>query len=101
MIRHALLRSTRPIGPLPITVIEPALRTLLMTTIGDPPLIATGVAAAMQTAIALSVIATRAEKKRRTAITAQTNPQPQNHFARNRHPPSPAGLDNGYGFVAP
>jgi hypothetical protein len=101
LIRHARLRSTRTIGPLPITVVEPAFRTLLMTTIGDAMLIATGLAAAMQTAITLSVIATRAEKKRRTAITAQTNPQQQNHFARNRHPPSPAGLDNGYGFVAP
>jgi len=34
-------------------------------------------------------------------ITAQANPQPQNNFAMNRHPPSQAGLDNGYGFVAP
>jgi hypothetical protein len=52
-----------------------------MTTISGAPLIATGLAAAMQAAIALSVVATRAEKKRRAAFPAQTNPQPQNHFA--------------------
>ena len=34
MIRHALLRSTRPIGPLPIPVIESAFRTLLIAAVG-------------------------------------------------------------------
>jgi hypothetical protein len=47
------------------------------------------------------MIAMRAEEERRPAFTAQTNPQPQNYFAIDRHLPSPAGLDNGSGFVAP
>jgi hypothetical protein len=101
LIRHALLRMARPVFPLAVAVIESAFGTLLMTTIGVASLIQTGLAAAMHTAIALPTITMRAEEERRPAFTAQTNPQPQNHFAMNRHPPSPAGLDNGNGFVAP
>jgi hypothetical protein len=96
-----LTRTARPVLPLAVAVIKSAFGTLLMTTIGSAPLIQTGLAAAMQTAIALPTITMRAEEERRPAFTAQTNPQPQNYFAMNRHPPLPAGLDNGYGFVAP
>lgn len=101
MIRHALLCTARPVLPLAVAMIESAFGTLLMTTIGAAPLIQTGLTPAMQTAIALPAVALRAEEERRLAFTAQTNSQPQLHFALNRHPPSPAGLDNGNGFVAP
>jgi hypothetical protein len=86
LIRHALLRMARPVFPLAIAVIESAFGTLLMTTIGAASLIQTGLAAAMHTAIALPTITMRAEEERCPAFTAQTNPQPQNHFAMNRHP---------------
>jgi hypothetical protein len=82
-------------------VIETAFGALLMSSIGAAPLIQPGLPAALQTAIALPVITSRAEEERRLAFTAQTNPQSQNRLAMNRHPPSPAGLDNGYDFVAP
>ena len=82
-------------------MIETAFGTLLMAPIGDAPLIQPGLPAALQAAIALPVITLRAEEKRSLAFTAQTNPQPQNRLAKDRHPPSPAGLDNGYDFVAP
>ena len=82
-------------------MIESPFGTLLMTTIGAAPLIQTDLVPAMQTAVALPAVAMGAEEERGPAFTAQTNPQPQNHFAMNRHPPSPAGLDNGNGFVAP
>ena len=101
MIRHALLRMARPVFPLAIPVIESAFGTLLMTTIGTAALMQTGLAAAKQTAIALPTVAVRAEEECRATFTALTSPQSQNHFAVNRHPPSPAGLDNGHGFVAP
>lgn len=100
MIRHAL-RMARPVLPLAVAVIEAALGALLMTTIGAAPLIQPRLPAALQTAIALPMITMRAEEERRLALTAQTNPQPQNHFAIDRHPPSPAGLDNDSDFVAP
>jgi hypothetical protein len=100
LIRHAL-RMARPVFPLAVAVIEAAFGTLLMTTVGAAPLMQAGLVPAMQTAIALATIAMRAEEERRLAFTVQTNPQPQNHFAIDRHPPSAAGLDNGSGFVAP
>ena len=90
-----------PVFPLAVAVIEPAFGTLLMTTIGVAPLIQAGLVPAMQTAIAMPTVAMRAEEECRPTFTAQTHPQPQNHFAMHRHPPSPAGLDNGNGFVAP
>jgi hypothetical protein len=82
-------------------VIEAAFRTLLMPAIRTAPLMQSSLVAAVQAAIALSAITMRAEIERHPAFTAQANPQPQNNFAMNRHPPSQAGLDNGYGFVAP
>ena len=82
-------------------MIETAFGTLLMASIGAAPLLQPCLPAALQTAIALPVITLRAEEERRPAFAAQTNPQSQNRLARNRHPPSPAGLDNGYDFVAP
>ena len=82
-------------------MIETAFGTLLMASIGAAPLLQACLPAALQTAIALPVITLRAEEERRPAFTAMTNSQPKNHFAMNRHPPSPAGLDNGYDFVAP
>jgi hypothetical protein len=91
---------TESIFPLPVTVIEAAFRTLLMPAIGTASLMKPRLVATVQAAIALSAITTRAEKERPPAFTAQTNSQPQNNFAMIRHPPSQAGLDNGYGFVA-
>jgi hypothetical protein len=82
-------------------VIEAAFRTLLMPAIRTAPLMKSSLVAAVQAAIALSAITMRAEIERRPAFTAQANPKPQNNFAMNRHPPSQAGLDNGYSFVAP
>ena len=72
-----------------------------MPAIGTAPLMKPRLATTVQAAIALPAITMRANKERFPTFTAQTNPQPQNNFAMLRHPPSQAGLDNGYGFVAP
>jgi hypothetical protein len=82
-------------------MVEPSFRTLLVAAIGAAPLMEPGLIAAGQAAIALSAITTRTEKKQRATIAAQANPPPENHFARNRHASSQAGLDTSNGSVAP
>ena len=37
MIRHAPTAAAFPVGPLPVAVIEPSLRALLVTPVGVPP----------------------------------------------------------------
>jgi hypothetical protein len=46
LIRHARRRVTLPVGTLPVTMIEPALRTLLVTPVGSTVLPAPGFPAA-------------------------------------------------------
>jgi hypothetical protein len=86
--------------PLPVAMIEPSLRTLLVPAIGAAPLMEPGLIAASEAAIALSAITARTEKKDRAAFAAQAKPLPENHLAKNRHACSQAALDNGLGFVA-
>jgi len=82
-------------------MIEPSLRTLLVTAIGGAPLMEPGFGAAGGATIALSAITVRTEKKHRVTLSAQANPQPENHFARGRHTSPQAGLDTSNGSVAP
>ena len=101
MIRHARLLPAPAVFPLAVAMIEPAFQTLLVATVGTAALPEPRLAAAGQAAIALSTVAVRTEKERRTAIAGQANPKPQNHFARNRHASPQADLDNDDGFVPP
>ena len=63
MIRHAL--GCRPLAPpisrLPVAVIEPAFRTLLMAAVGATPLLEAGLPPALVAAIAMSAITVRAD----------------------------------------
>jgi len=97
LIRHARRGVTLPVGALAVTMIEPALWTLLVAAVGSAALPAARFAAACRAAIALSAIAVRTNPERRLACRAATNPQPENHFSRNRHPPAQADFDNGNG----
>ena len=81
-------------------MIEPAFRTPLVSPVGAAPLPAPGLIAARAATVALSSITAGAQKEERLALTAQTKPWPQNHFANNRHAHSQAALDNGLGIVA-
>jgi len=81
-------------------MIEPSFRTSLVAAIGATPLTEPGLVATGQAAITVSTITVRTEKKDRAAFAAQTNSQPENHFALQRHACSQAGLDNGRRFVA-
>jgi len=94
------LRPTVTVLPLPVAMIEPAFRTLLMSPVGAALLPAPGLIAARAAAVALAAITAGAEKKQRAAFATQAKPWPQNHFANNRHAYSQAALDNGLGFVA-
>jgi hypothetical protein len=94
------LRAALPILTLPVAMIKPSFRTLLVSAIGATPLVQPGTIAAGAATIALSAITVRTQKEHRAAFIAEANPQPQNHFAMTRHACSQAGLDMDSGFVA-
>ena len=98
MIRHRR-RPAPAVFPLAVAMIESAFQTPLMAAVGASVLAKSRLAPAGEAAIALSAITVRTEKERCAAIAGQANPQPQNHFARNRHASPQAGLDNDDGFV--
>ena len=97
MIRHArlgrLLTPALPILSLPVAMIESPLRALLVSAIGTLPLAKPGVQAASRAAVALPTVTVGAEKEHRAACTHQANPQPEDHFAVNRHASWLAALD--------
>jgi hypothetical protein len=82
---------------LPIPVVEPAFRALLIAAVGRPVLPAPGFGAASRAAIALSAIAMSTNPENRLASLAAANALPENHFSMNRHPPGQADFDNGNG----
>lgn len=84
LIRHAG-RMTLPVGALPVAMIEPALRTLLVPAVGRAVLPEPGFAATSRAAVALPAVAVRANPEHRLAPLAATNPRPENHFSMNRH----------------
>jgi hypothetical protein len=100
LIRHARLHAALTILPLPVAVIEPPFRALLMSAVGAPPLMEPSLAPATEAAVALTAITVGTEKKDRAAFAAAANPSPQDRFAGNRHAPSRAGLDKRYSYVA-
>jgi hypothetical protein len=102
LIRHAGLRlPPPPVFLLPVAMIEPPFRAVLVAPVGAPPLLKAGLPAAFGAAIAVPAIAVRAEEEGGVALPAQTHPLKENRFAVNRrHASSQAGLDNGGCFVA-
>ena len=86
---------------LPVAMIEPSFRALLVPPVGTPPLTPAAKLTALRAAIAVSAITVRADEKRRLALWPKANPLPQNCFLVDlRHASSQAGLDNGRRFVA-
>jgi hypothetical protein len=96
LIRHAG-RVALPVGALPVAMIEPALRTLLVPAVSRAMLPEPSFGATSRAAIALPAVAVRANPEDRLASLAATNPRPENHFSMNRHRCAPAGFDNGNG----
>lgn len=104
MIRHARMNCsfalTLPVLTLPIAMIESSFRALLVPAIGATPLVQPGLLTAGQAAITLAAIKVRTEKKYGATFAQQTNTQPQDRLAMNRHASLQAALDNGEAFVA-
>jgi hypothetical protein len=107
LIRHAKPRHTGfgllslAVLALPVAMIEPSFRALLVPPVGTSPLMPAGELAALSAAITMSAIAVRTDKERRVTLCSEANPLPQNCFLVNlRHASSQAELDNGRRFVA-
>ena len=95
------MKASTPILPLPVAVIEPAFRALLVACVGAPPLSPAGPFPATGAAIAMSAVAVGADEKHGLTLLAETDSLKENRFAVNlRHASLQAGLDNGTGFVA-
>jgi hypothetical protein len=86
--------------PLPVTVIESPLRTLLVTAVGAASLTESRLLSTSEAAVALTAIASGAQKEERAAFVESTKSLPQYHFAVGRHAYSQAVLDNRIGSMA-
>jgi len=62
------------ISALPVSVIEPAFRTLLVAAVGAASLTEPGLGAAFDAAVALATVATRAQEEDRAAFPAHAKP---------------------------
>lgn len=91
LIRHAGWRMALAVRTLPVAMIEPAFRALLVPAVGGTTLLAPGFATASPAAIALPSITVRTNPEHRLASLAATNSLPENHFSMN-HPPHAGGL---------
>jgi hypothetical protein len=73
-----------PVLLLPVAMIEPAFRALLVPGVGPTPLLEASLLAASGAAIAMAAVAVRADEKHRTTLFAHANSLPENRFAVNR-----------------
>jgi hypothetical protein len=95
------LTQTAPVRPLAIAMIEPSFGTPLVAPVGGSPLLASGLFAALGTAVSMAAVTVRADEENRLAALTKAKPLPQNRFAVNHcHASSQAELDNGSGLVA-
>jgi hypothetical protein len=97
LIRHARPAPALAVLLLPVPVVEPAFRALLIAAVGRPVLPAPRFGAARRAAIALSAIAMRTNPEHRLASLAAANALPENDFSMRLHPPTQADFDNGNG----
>jgi hypothetical protein len=67
LIRHAGIRPAVAILALTVPMIESPLETLLMTTVGETPLLPIGLLAAQRAAVALTPVAVTADPKQPAA----------------------------------
>ncbi len=95
MIRHARLRLAAPILPLPVAMVQLSFRAPRVAAVGTASLLAPGLRAAGEAAIALATVTMLTDPEDRVASDATANPLPENDFAMNRHARPQTGLDNG------
>ena len=94
LIRHAGLDSlTMPVVPLPVAMVQPSFRTLLVAAVGTASLLPPRLESAGRAAITLAAVTVGADPEHRVAPAA--NSLSENNFAMTRHPRCQVGLDNG------
>ena len=92
LIRHASWGVTLAVGTLPVAMIEPAFRALLVACISASPLLPAGLLAAGGAAIAMSTVAVGADEEHGVALLAETESLQEYRFAVSlRHASSQAG----------
>jgi hypothetical protein len=96
LIRHAGIGSAPAILALTVPMIESSLATLLVAAVGEVPLLSIGLLPAQRVAVTLSPVAMAADPEPLATCHVPAKALTQNDFARDRHPRSQAGLDNGH-----
>ena len=81
MIRHAPEAALCPVDPLPVPVIEPSFRAVLVFPVGNPHLVASHPAAAPLSAVDLPPVAASADGEHRPATRASAKQPDPCHFA--------------------
>ena len=81
MIRHAPEAALCPVDPLPVPVIEPSFRAVLVFPVGNPHLVASHPAAAPLSAVDLPPVAASADVKHRPATRPSAKQLDPCHFA--------------------
>ena len=81
MIRHAPETVLFPVDPLPVAVIEPTFRAVLVFPVGTPHLLASHPASAPLSAVDLPPVAAPADVKHRPATRASAKQPEPCHFA--------------------
>ena len=81
MIRHAPETALCPVDPLPVPVIEPSFRAVLVFPVGKPHLVASHPAAAPLSAVDLPPVAAPADGEHRPATRASAKQLVPSHFA--------------------
>src|SRR5438270_14075452 len=85
-IRHAGHGPPQAIGPLTVTMIEPAIRVLLVAPVRRTPLLATRLVPTTIRAVPLSAVTRPADPKRRPARRSRTTPLMENDLLGLMHP---------------
>ena len=81
MIRHAPQAALCPVDPLPVAVIEPAFRALLVPPVGVPPLLPPGFSPASLAAIPVAPVTMAADPEHHATAGPPANPLTQELFA--------------------
>ena len=89
MIRHAPEAAAFPVGPLPVAVIEPSLRALLVPPVGVPPLLPPLFLSASHAAVPVAPVTMTTDPEHHATAGAPANPSAQELLAGPR--PRPCG----------
>ena len=77
MIRHAPEAAAFPVGPLPVAVIEPAFRALLVPPVGVPPLLPPGFSPAALAAVSVAPVTMTADPEHHATVGPPAKPLTQ------------------------